>query len=169
MASTLTSQSTAIPTNHANDGPITISTESGMAEAANADESLTPRASRTWTRMDSEQSTSTIRTSITDQERNQAILTPDTASEAISQDCYAPSNILSTASLLSHGDRDSVSTIQAEQSQAKTKGRRTFEVFCYALDALVPIDVSEDVTSMSESSIGKLGRAVQDKLRGERG
>lgn len=162
MANNLAPQSGAI---HGNDGPVSTSTDAVVIETANIDDSDTPRESKDQTRIDSYQPTSNICTSISYREENgNTILTPDTASEAISQN-YAHSTILSTASLLSH-ERNSINL--AGQSQSKTKGRKAFEAFSYALDIFVPIDVSVDVTSMSESSIGRIGKAMQEKLRRER-
>lgn len=76
---------------------------------------------------------------------------------------YAPSSIVENRSLLPHMRRHYGSMPQHEQQRLqKTKGRKAFEGVCYVVDYLVPIDVSEDVTSMRDSSIGKAVQAVHD-------
>lgn len=85
------------------------------------------------------------------------------ASDAASTNYDAHSTIISTASLLSH-DHDHVQR-GASQQQTTTKGRKAFVTFCHALEYMYPIDINDDATSMSESSIGKLGKAVQERGR----
>lgn len=139
------------------------------------DADRTPRASIEQTRISTtgQQSSTTTApnqpaTAKPDDEISVLASTAGDAASTIVPSTYAPSThdaqstILSSASLLSH-DRDTPRT-----AQQVTTGRKAFEIFCSALDVMFPVDITEGVTSMSDSSIGKIGKAVQEGLTGRR-
>jgi hypothetical protein len=69
---------------------------------------------------------------------------------------YTPSYSSGRVPLLPKGRRSSV-----QHDLRKTTGRKAYLGACKALDILVPIDYNEDVTSMHDSSVAKLGRAFK--------
>ena len=70
---------------------------------------------------------------------------------------YTPSS-LERKGLLGGGRR---ATLQ-DPSQI-TRGRKAFVGVCKAMDVIIPLDINEEATSMQDSGLAKLARAVKRK------
>ena len=77
---------------------------------------------------------------------------------------YAPSSIAEHRPLLTNSrDPSSRNPLLPVQTHSKkTKGRKAFVGICDAINFVIPIDINDEATSMSESSLGKMGKAVQE-------